>query len=488
MAWYDNILVKLGDAIAGALSSEERKERAKHREYYGGKHKRPLNVKQGKTDDSVVLNFVGLAIDRSVSHVLAGGVEFKLPQVVAETADGLPAAKPEATEQQKYIDDVYEVNKGALLLYSAALQADVYGTGYFKIIPDGRTDPYTGTQYPRLVALLPEHIKIYTNPQDVEDVLSYVIQYAIGDTEYLEVTRHAKATDFETPPASDQPQTWIIENLHRSNQTGGKWVTDNKQDWPYDFPNIVHWKNLPSINSVYGSSGIDDILGIQDKSNATVSYIQKQVRLQQHKQPWGRGINKDDQLDVGPDSLIKMTGESAELGILDFQTDITGSLLFSRDLRQSLFDIAREVDISSITDKLGTLTNFGLRVLYSDSLSKTDTKRELLGEALTELNRRLLVLAGFEGEDSRPGSIAWADPLPTNIVEDMQADQMALGMGIVDPQTVYERYAARYGQEWTEIEARMKARKAGADSDNLGALLLKMGSFNRTGNETPPEE
>jgi hypothetical protein len=190
-------------------------------------------------------------------------------------------------------------------------------------------------------------------------------------------------------------------------------------------------------------------------------------------------VTNHDAVKTGADKIIWLMGDNADLSALDMQSDIGASLQFARDLRQSLFDVSREVDITSITDKLGALTNFGLRVLYSDSLAKNNLKRDLLGEALLELNRRLLVLIGQEGEASRPGTIAWKDPLPINVQEDMQTDQLALDMKIVDPQTVYDRYAARYGQEWTEVQNRLSAIEQTKNNDNLGAFLLAQKNFNQ---------
>lgn len=431
------------------------------REYYSGDQPKQIRVRPGKTDDNIIVNLVGLAVDRSLSHLLAGGVTFVLPE--GEEA------------QDEYLSDLWECNRQSVLLYNAALMAAVYGTGYIKIIPDGTSDLYTGEILPRLVALNPEYLTIATDPQDAEKVLRYVVEYVVGDTGYREITRRTGSEDYEIPPETVD-DTWVVENY--ITDKGGKWKLVDKYEWPYTFPPIVHWKNLPSINNVYGSSDIDDILGIQDKDNFTVSNIQKMVRLQAHRQLWGRNLGKDDLVDIGPDKLIKLTGTESELGVLDIQSDIGASLQFSRDLRQTLFDVAREVDITSITDKIGALTNFGLRVLYADSLSKTNTKRELFGEALLELNRRLLVLNGMEGEASRPGEIIWKDPLPVNIREEMETDNIALQMGIVDIQTIYERYAERYGQEWEEIQTRLMAAKQAQAGADLGTMLLRMREFN----------
>jgi hypothetical protein len=472
---YRRVAASIVQMMAGTDNQDPRKL------YYTGNQRPQLKVSKNNTDDNLIVNLVGLAVDRSVAHVLAGGVEFKLPEVAApeptrdlttqeiQPTDLEPENEPENL-QQDYIDDTYEVNRKQMLLLNLAINAAVHGTGYVKIKPDGLMDPYTGLLFPRLIALNPEYLEIETDPHDQERVTAYVIQYTVGNIGYRETTRLAKETDYSTPgvakKAVDQGH-WVIIN---EEQAAGSniWRETGRQEFPYNFPDILHYKNLPSLGSVKGTSDIDDILGMQDKSNYTISAIQKQVRLQAHKQPWGRGIGSADQLSVGPDSMIVLKNDNAEVGVLDFQTDISGSLAFAKDLRQSIFDVAREVDITSITDKLGALTNFGLRVLYTDAIGKNDTKRMLLGEFLEELNRRLLVLKGWEGELSRPGEVVWQDPLPVNILEKYQAQAQELANKTVDPQTIAEEN----GRDWEEVSSRLK-ESASATDNMLGSALLR---------------
>src|SRR5687767_15507717 len=98
--------------------------------YYQGDQRKQLKTKQGQQDDNVIINYVGLAVDRSVSRLYKGGITFKTP-------DG-------AKEQQEYLDKVWDLNKKEIILYQVGLHGAVYGTPYFKICPDELTDPYTG--------------------------------------------------------------------------------------------------------------------------------------------------------------------------------------------------------------------------------------------------------------------------------------------------------------------------------------------------------
>jgi len=53
---------------------------------------------------------------------------------------------------------------------------------------------------------------------------------------------------------------------------------------------------------------------------------------------------------------------------------VPGAVQHSMNLRQIIFDVTRNMDISSMKDKVGALTNFGLRILFFDALNKLATK------------------------------------------------------------------------------------------------------------------
>jgi hypothetical protein len=453
MGLFDNIFERIGQSTAYWLM-QNNPIAVRQREYYSGRKSKQLVVKQGKTDDNILANLVGLAVDRSVAHTLAGGVEFDL-------GEGMEA-------QQEYLDNVWDANQEDLLLTDAVINGSVYGTGYIKIVPDGIQDLYTDATFPRLIVLNPEYLSVETDDHDSSKVESYIVTYTISDddgaTVYRETTSRANEND-AADTEEYQADTWVVVfEKKRDLVSGVNWELISKTGWPYDFPPIIHWKNQPSLNNVFGSSDLDDIILLQDKNNFVLSNLQKMVRLQAHKQMWGRGIGDKDLLNVGPDQLIKLSGDKAELGFLDLTADITGSLAYAQQLRQMLFDVTREVDISSITDKLGALTNFGLRVLYSDSMAKVGIKRMLLGAMLTELNRRLLVLSGNEGEASRPGEVVWHDPLPSNRL----ADAADIAMGIVSKQTISEKR----GYVWEDEQQRIQDEK-GSQDNAIGAALLR---------------
>ncbi len=444
--------------------------------YYSGDQRPQLKTAVGKTDDNIFQNWIGLAVDRSVSRLYRGGVKFQLPE--------------DATKQQEYIDRVWDLNKKEILLYQDALHGTVYGTPYLKIRPNALIDPYTGDVFPKLTSIDPEIIRFKTHPQDMDEVLYYCIKYKIGEVAFWEIT-HRSDIEYAIDNngdiqyqyiVSESAVVWIVDEWKQVG--GGARELISRTNWDYDFPPIIHQKNLPSLKSQYGDSDIDDAINIQDKSNFVVSNTAKIVKFFAHPETVGTGfaVKEMTQLDGAVGSFRAIPNENAKVFNLEMESDLASSHNLSLYLRQSIFDISREVDISSMSDKLGALTNFGLQVLWSDAIDKNDTKRQLYGDKLKELNRRILVLANFTGEQSNPGDVVWGNPLPVNIVEEIATDEKAINMQIVDRETVAKRYQTRYGVDYETIKANIakEQKENNANNDNIGASILRQ--FNRGGN------
>jgi hypothetical protein len=272
-----------------------------------------------------------------------------------------------------------------------------------------------------------------------------------------------------------------VEEWERSATYGNQMTMTSTTPWDYDFPPIIHAKNLPSLKSCNGDSDIDDAINVQDKANFVTSNTAKIVKFHAHPTTivTGGSAKSAEPIDNTASTMMAFPSPEVKVFNLEMQSDLASSRALSLDLRQSIFDVSREIDISSMADKLGALTNFGLQVLWSDAIDKNDTKRQLYGDFLLELNRRLLVLANYTGEQSKPGTLQWGNPLPVNVAEEMTADKTALEMGIIDKETVAKKYEYRYGKKWEDIQKALEDEQAKANQNNadIGAQILR--NFNR---------
>jgi hypothetical protein len=393
-------------------------------------------VRELQADDNIGLNFTGLVVDRSVSMLLGGGIEADFGE--NEKADD-------------YIETVYRANNSDILFNKAAQFAGIFGTGYLKIVPDGAaTRGSNAVIVPRLIALDPLWVSIQTMPEDIETVASYTIRYNVGEKARKQVIERNLIN-------------WTITDYEAGRS--GRWEITNQSEWPYPFAPIVHWQNLPQPSDVYGTSDIEDIIEVQDRANFVASNISKIIRYHAHPKTWGRNAGNSSKTSWGADEMVLFQGADAAIQNLEMQSDLASSQQFLMELRQAIFDISRTVDITSVTDKLGSLTNFGLRVLFIDAINKLQTKQALLGEALEELNHRLLVMANIEHDDG--GKIIWPDPMPVNETEEIQALQADLAMQIVSKQT-----AAKKRNYDPKQEQKLMQEERGGE-ENLGSMLLQ---------------
>ena len=423
--------------------------------YYDGAQKQQLKTGQGQADDNVTLNFSKLVVDRSVAMLLGGGIYFDMPDASDENAG------EDEGENQQYIDALWSANKQDIFLHKSAMSASIRGTGAIKIIPD--TYEIDGTMYPRLISIDTRFLDIQTLPDDYETVEAYIIGYKRRTDDgkeygYKEVTERVRDDDGQFL------DMWRIRELITA-PGGTKWEEISSQEWNYEFPPIIHWQNLPDPHSVYGESDMSGIIGLQDRINFVASNISKIIRFHAHPKTWAAGAGTIDKVAWGADDMVTFTSSDARIGNLEMQNDLQSSAQFLEALRQALFDISRTTDISSMADRIGQLTNFGLRVLYADSLAKLETKRDIFGEALIQLNHRMLVLAGIEPDDG--GAIVWPEILPENEQEAATSDGFDLANGLASKRTI----SGKRGYDYAEEQARIMSEKE--QEETLGALLLQ---------------
>lgn len=463
MAFWDNWVNNIRQAIRSFIMPEDATNPARiahleslalHRAYVRGLMRDQIKTKPGQADDNLIVNFVGLIVDRAVSMLYGAGIKFDLPG-------------EDETPQDVLIDETWKANSKAILLYKLGYFGATYGTTYAKLIPAGRD--YNGTPLTRIVALHPMWVQIEHAPEDMERVNKYIIAYSYaGKTGDV-----ARKQEIERV-VSEAGDTlhWLITDYIADKSTGGKWaVMGTPMQWAYEFAPIVHWQNLPDPEGCYGKSDIDNIFGPQDRFNFVSSNISKIIRLHAHPRTWGRNVTTTSNASWGPDEMVLTNSPDALISNLEMQSDLASSRAFGLDLRQMIFDLSRTVDIASMADKVGSLTNFGLRVLFKDELAKTNTKRELYEDGLLEINRRILQLAGYTGEQADPGSVIWPDPLPVNDLEKSQSITADLGNGLVSKQTA----SMERGYDWEQEQERMADDRA--SGDNVGAAILR--AFNQ---------
>jgi hypothetical protein len=452
------------------------------RSYRAGKQRPQIKVKYLQPDDNLTINFCSLIVDRTVSLLFGNGIEFDMGE--EDTKEVGEDGKKVVGNKQAYVDAVMDANKQEILFHRAGILGSESGDCYIKIVPGGIE--HEGVLYPRLIVLDPMLMRMECDPQDFEKITSYNISYNAREqgreVAYWERTQHkgkaiytldgklirAGLKDDKGQDISDDSM-WEVVTMKSNDASSGKWVViEPIIPWEYNFPPIVHWQNLPNPVSANGVPDLtDDVRVLQDSINFSASNIRKIIRL--HAQPTtiGKGFNAT-KVDVEPGKMLLIPAD-ADVKNLEMQSDLSSSNAFLLMLRQALFDITRTVDISSMADKLGALTNFGLRVLYADALFKLGTKRELYGDGIEELVRRLLILNGM---DEDPGEIIWPDMLPENDVEKLNTQRQEMDLKLKSPQTVASERGIDFEKEQVLLS---EVKDNSASEDEMIARLINRG-------------
>jgi len=215
--------------------------------------------------------------------------------------------------------------------------------------------------------------------------------------------------------------------------------------WQYDFAPIVHWQNLPNPYGAEGEPDLTpDVRTVQDKFNEVASNNSKIIRIFTHPMRYAKGMGGVTKLEVGPNDMPSLQGDG-DIVQLPALGDLAGSLAFQMFIKKSLFAITRTVDLDTLQDKIGSLTNFGLKVIYQDMIAKINTKRQLFGDALLELVHRLLVLKGLPADEA--GEIIWPDILPTNDVEKLASIKAETELGTLSIESAAKELGRVYKNE-----------------------------------------
>ncbi len=425
--WFAN---RVANSIADRLVGDDGKVVVRARQYRQGVQDLMLKTHHNQFDDNIIINFVSLIANRITSQTIGGGFTLDF--------DG-----DTETDQEKWIKACLDANKKEVLFHRAVLSAVESGTGYL-FLGGGSVIGRDGVEYPRITLIDPAFVAMDSLPEDFESIIRYTIKYKfVGANGKIFVRKREIELD-------DSGSAWTITDYISTDGFGSRWEQTGQETWPFPFAPIIHWQNAPSIDRAEGEPDINTgMVQVQNRINFIAANLSKIIRLFAHPQRIFRNVSGLDKIDIGADQAIKINGgPDTDIKQLEQLSDLTGSMEYLRMLRQAMFDIARVVDIDSLEDKLGAMTNFALRVLYQDNINMIATKRELLGDMLEELVQRLLVIGGKADIGVK---VIWPDFIPENDAELTQAYSADLNMGIVSHQTI----AGLRGYDWKKEQDRI---------------------------------
>jgi Phage portal protein, SPP1 Gp6-like len=443
-------------------------------ERYDGNHPDSLSTDEARADDNVTLNNLATIVDHGVDFLFGGTLQSvamrRVPGEVTEDGKRGKRRDEEVIDATEWLEDLWDTKRDTWQR-KLGISGGIEGHIAVKIVPDmsGPGGKINVKGAHRAIILDTEWLTIAHAPGDIDDVVGYAIdtaEYAAGSDQPVRMRReqHDRAAD---------GKTWTVQWLVTTDREicAGmqptrrvvKWEPDPERPdvkvWPYPFAAIVDSQNLPRPHRLWGRPDLTpDILHLQEAINRVASNEAKTIRHFAHPFVWGSAEDPSavtaaiKGAAIGTIPILPHGDEQATtLQALQMQAEgPAAAAAFRQALEEKLFEVARcpRVSPDSVSGS-GALSGVALLLLYRPMIAKTETKRDTYGDLLSELDRRLLWIAGWT--DLRV-LLTWPEVLPKDEAAEISNARELRDLGI-SLRTLCERLGIDYDQELGRIRA-----------------------------------
>ena len=450
----------VNDTNVNKIADKERVQRqkdiAKKWQYYDGDHHRWLKVRRGEKDDNIVLNLCGRAVDKAVEFI-GTPTGFDVPYIEdMERAAGDNEAAEHPLDTA--LDELYDAEQESLpeVIQSGMIAGHTFVKLYFD------SDNQAAE-----TLLDPLYVTVFWNAMNIKQVMFYRLQWKTGDKVYLQdIVPDWLITPPDELPISPVATYWMIYDYEQTKSAQTPWHKLREQRWEYDFAPLVEWAHKRRPHAFYGESFLKDAIQLNDALNFVASNTGRVLKHHAHPKTFVFGAEIEAENAVG--GLWDGLPTDAKVQTMELNSDLKSSMAFIDLLKGEFFSTQRVVDTASIRDKLGQITNFGVRMLFNDMLEMTDEARARIGAGFGEVLRRMMIMNSHD----LPGKLEpeWPDPLPSNRIEVVGAAKIEKELGTTSQYTLAEAI----GRDPSK-EEQLKANEVSTSSNALVNTLTQIG-------------
>jgi hypothetical protein len=177
----------------------------------------------------------------------------------------------------------------------------------------------------------------------------------------------------------------------------------------------------------------DDVIQLNASVNFLATNTNRIIRFHAHPRTVVTGADLNGIQQTSIDGVFSVPGGSSVQN-LEMQSDLSSSMSMYQQMKGEFFATVRVTDVSSIRDRIGQITNFGVRMLFNDMLEHIQEVRRDWGNTVADLVMRLCAMAGVTLPDAP--LIEWPEALPQNRLEVLQAAQLEQSLGVVSRETI----------------------------------------------------
>jgi len=502
--------------------------------YYDGDHDHQLMKQKDNRDDNVVLNEVGVLVNKITSFLIGDGIDFRIlasefgatpsklsdddgspnPSMSDETNNIVTVSSDEDTEQEEKLSDdeisvieIMRANRDLIMLFNLAIIGSVEGQCTVRIAPpeDEPEDPdmdyrMENQKLPKIRPIKGEHFSAFWDPFDMEQVKWYRLQHIEGGygkrIDYVKgkpldelgtVWDHTAPVWTEVEYMADSTHSMVSDGpLSAPILKSMKWqlVENTLKEWPYPWSPIVTWQNLPDPNSFYGKSDIKVAISLNDNINFLMSNALRIVKHYGSPRTVLIGATADDvDQEIGGLISIPKAKDKVNVFNLEMHGDLGTALTLYDVLRFSLWQSGGMVDPRAVKDTVGHLSNFGLRVMFLDGVKTTDKKHLLYEEGLKKVIGRGMMLMGRKDPGARL-DIVWSDVLPIDSAKQAETLLAELEARAISMRT----YRTKRGWDHFKEEKRLESESEQAGISTGEQILNAVMAQRTAGGDQPSQD
>lgn len=425
-----------------------REEIQRRIDYYNGKMPDTLAQDGSRRDDNIKLPLVSMLIDRAIAMMMGTddqgsieGVRFEIPK--PETKTGVMGMVGSVTRMiqpsppnnsQDYLDNLWYANSKNKFLHNFFLYGALAGHYAVRVMPNGAI--FRGQSYPRFVNLDPRNFAVFWSEHDAERVMWYRVQTGSAGKQIRQDVVRVEIIENAAMELEPVAQGWRVFNWREDGRN--KWqMVGEPIDWRYPWSPIMDAQNIPMPAGMgyYGKSDAAGLFHINDSVNFLTSNAGRIQKNQAHPKDWITGGTLDTEGDK-PGAVWQFDSPETKVGTLQRDTSLDGTHTLIQFLMQMFYNAGREVDPATMKDKVGELTNFGLRLMHEPALAKRQSKWLNAGELLQNMCVAALSLGGVVVDKVK---VIPPDPLPYDPREQAEALRTDVEVFDLSKQTALSR-------------------------------------------------
>lgn len=355
-----------------------------------------------KGEDNTKVGYARKIVNLSAFFLFGKGIEI---DATPDTKEGGDASEKDPTSEylEKALDAQGDGREPFLLELATA--GGIEGDVFVRLYP-----ARPGEDYPRIKPLSAENVIVHTEPADYTDAYEFVVQWNAHDA------RINKPVVYRHTFTRQDNGKWQIVEEHSTGS--GAWVNDLTEDWPFDFPPILHCKNLTWPQNYFGASDLEgDVLELVKALNFNISNVNRILRAHGHPQDYIAGQSVGDEIDKAIGKMLHLPNPDARIYRMEEVQELTAHSEQYRRLKEALHDLTNvpEVATGKVQD-LGQLSGLALQILYAPLEAMILTKRKLYGRLLERICAAILEMSG-KAVPAGGISLKWPEIVPVNTKE-----------------------------------------------------------------------